>query len=129
MAAGGDETWIGGWPTTTGVLVEGIVGMLVEGTLTDGTLVEGTLGPGTLTPGTLMSPTLTPGAMVTEGPASVAGAPCTETAPATVLTDAPSAAPQSAAASAFTVLCRRLRRCADMFSRRALPSGPPPADA
>jgi hypothetical protein len=86
------EVLIGGWATTVGVLVEGTltVGTLVEGTLTVGTLTPGTLTPGTLTPGTL-----TPG---------------TDTASATALTEAPSAAPQRAAASAVTVVCRRLRR-------------------
>jgi hypothetical protein len=109
-----------------GVLVEGtlMLGILVEGTLTDGTLVggtftDGTLVGGTLTPGKLTPATLTAGA-VTEGTATVDGRPGTDTAPATVLTDAPRAAPQRPAANAFTVVCRRLRLCAGMFS--ALPS-------
>jgi hypothetical protein len=115
--SGADEVGIRGWPTTMGALVEGT---LVEGTLTDGTLVEGT--PGTLTPGT---PTLG----TTEGTASVDDAPGTDTAPATALTEAPSAAPHRPAASALIVVCRRLRRCAGMFSHRALPPDPPPASA
>jgi hypothetical protein len=119
--SGADEVGIGGWPTTMGVLV--------EGTLTDGTLVEGTLTDGTLVEGTLTEGTLVEGTGPTEGTASVDGAPGTDTAPATVLTEAPSAAPQRPAASAFIVVCRRLRRCAGMFSHRTLPSDPPPASA
>jgi hypothetical protein len=98
-----------------------MAGMLVEGTLTDGTLVEGTLRPGTLARATLTPATLTPGG-VTAGTAPIDGAPDTDTAPATVLTEAPSATPQRPTANAFTVVCRRLRRCASMFSHRALPS-------
>jgi hypothetical protein len=121
VAAGAVEAWIGGWPTATGALTDGIDGMLVEGTFTDGTLGEGTFRPGTLTPATLTPATLRPGA-VTAGTATMDGAPGTDTAPATVLTEAPSAAPQRPTASAFAMVCRRLRRCASMFSHRALPS-------
>jgi hypothetical protein len=137
--SGAGAVGIGSWPTTTGVLVEGTLtdGTLVEGTLADGTVVEGTLTPGRLTPGTLTPARLTPGTLTpgtptlgtTEGTASVDGAPGTDTAPATALTEAPSVAPQRPAASAFIVVCRRLRRCAGMFSHRTLPPDPPPAIA
>jgi hypothetical protein len=136
---------IGGWPTTVGVLVKGTltvgtvvdgtltVGMVVDGTLTPGTVAPGTLTPGTLTPGTVAPGTLTAGtltpATLSDGTASVDAARGTETAPATALTEAPSAAPQRPATTALTVVCRRLRRCAGIFSHRALPSGPPPANA
>jgi hypothetical protein len=137
--------WIGSWPTTVGVLVEGTltVGTVVEGTLTDGTLVEGTLTDGTLVEGTLRvgtptPATVAPGALTpltptparpSERTATVDCARGTDTAPATALTEAPSAAPQRPAASAFIVGCRRLCRCAGTFSHRALPSDPPPANA
>ncbi|HEV2923696.1 MAG TPA: hypothetical protein VGW98_06665 [Solirubrobacteraceae bacterium] len=130
-ATGTGDLWIGGWSTTTGALAGAMAGMLVEGTLTAGTVVEGTVRPGTLTPATLTPATLTPATLtpatptpgaVTAGTATADGAPGTDTAPATVLTEAPRAAPQSPAASAFTVVCSRLRRCASMFSHRALPS-------
>jgi hypothetical protein len=117
---GAEEVCVGAWPTT--------VGTLVEGALTAGTLVEGTLTPGTLTPPVLTPGTLTPGTL-TEGTAIADDAPGTDTAPATALTEAPSAAPQRPVASAFTVVCRRLRRCAGMFRHRALPSDGPPANA
>jgi hypothetical protein len=138
--AGADEVWIGGWPTTVGVLVEGTltVGTLGEGTLTVGTLAPGTLAPGTLTPGTLTPATRTPGTlrpgMLTPGTATVGtatadGAPGAETVPAAALTEAPSAAPQRPAVRVFTVVCSRLRRSVGMFSHRALPSDTPPANA
>jgi hypothetical protein len=115
---------------TVGTLVDGALteATLVEGTLTVGTLTPGTLTPGTLTPSSLTSRTLTPGTL-TEGTATAGSVPGAETAPATALTDAPSAAPQTPAASAFTVMCRRLRRCAGIFSHRALPADPPGANA
>jgi hypothetical protein len=109
------------------------VGTLVEGTLSAGTLAAGTPTPDGLTLGTLTPAMPMPAMPMPDTPsewtATVDGAPGADTAPATALTDAPSAAPQAPAASAFTVICRRLRLCAGMFSHRALPSDPPPANA
>jgi hypothetical protein len=127
--AGTGRMGVGGCPTTVGVLVEGTltVGTLVEGTLTVGTLVEGTLTVGTLTVGTLTPAVLGRGTLtctLIEGTAAVVGVPGSDTAPATALTEAPSAAPQRPASSPFTVVARRLRRCAGMVSHRAVPSGP-----
>jgi hypothetical protein len=146
VVVAGADVGIVGWPTTVGVLVEGTitltvpgsgtltVGTVASGTLTVGTVPNGTLTVGTVANGTLTLETPTPGTVTpstptagtpTEGTATVDVAAGTDTAPATALTEAPSAPPQRPTRRAFAVLGRRLGRCAGIVSHRAVPLDPP----